>query len=258
VKIDFGKTADDYARHRAGFPPEFFARIEALGLARAGMAALDLGAGTGTIALGLAARGLAVTALDPAAPMLAQAKARAREAGLDIRAVEAKAETTGLPDAAFDLVIAGQCWHWFDRPRAAAEAWRLLKAGGTLMMAHFDWLSIPGNVVHETETLILSYSPDWRGARMSAPYNAWYFDLRKAGFAEIESFTFEQDVVYSHEAWRGRIRASAGVGASLTPEKVAEFDARHADLLARHFAADPLAVPHRCWAVWGRKPEARA
>ncbi len=251
MKIDFGKTADDYARHRAGFPPAFFARLERLGLLRRGMAALDLGSGTGTIALGLAARGAIVTALDPAAAMLAQAAARAQEAGLALRTIVAPAESTGEPDAAFDLVIAGQCWHWFDRPRAAAEARRLLKPGGALMMAHFDWLRVPGNVVEATETLILKHSPTWTGAGKSSPYSLWYLDLRLAGFAGLESFSFDIDVPYTHEAWRGRIRASAGIGALLAPEKVAAFDAKHAALLARDFPADPLAVPHRCWAVWG-------
>lgn len=253
MTIDFGRTADDYARHRAGFPPAFFARLERLGILRGGLSALDLGAGTGTLALGLAARGAAVTALDPAAPMLAQAAARANKEGLALRTVEARAESTGLPDGAFDLAIAGQCWHWFDRPRAALEARRVLAPGGVLMMAHFDWLRVPGNVVEATEVLILSHSPAWTGAGKSAPYGPWYLDLRAAGFGGIESFSFETDVAYTHEAWRGRIRASAGIGALLPPEKVAAFDAAHAALLARAFPADPLAVPHRCWAVWGTK-----
>ena len=253
MNVDFGKTADDYARHRAGFPPDLFARLERLGIVRAGLRALDLGTGTGTLALGLAARGASVTALDPAAPMLAQAAARAKEAGLVLRTIEAKAERTGLPDAAFDLAIAGQCWHWFDRPRAALEARRVLAPGGILMMAHFDWLRVPGNVVEATEALILKHSPSWTGAGKSAPYGAWYLDLGIAEFAGIESFSFDTDAPYTHEAWRGRIRASAGIGALLPPDKVAAFDAEHAALLARAFPADPLAVPHRCWAVWGAK-----
>jgi SAM-dependent methyltransferase len=254
VKIDFGKTADDYARFRAGFPDAFFDRLAALGFARAGMRVLDLGSGTGTIALGLAARGCRVTALDPAAPMLEQAKARAAAAGLALETRVAKAEETGFPDATLDLVIAGQCWHWFDRPRASAEAWRVLAPGGALMMAHFDWLAFPGNVVAATEALILAYSPTWTGAGKNAPYLPWYADLRRAGFAGIESFSFDVEVPYTREGWRGRIRASAGVGAVLSPERVAAFDAEHAALLARDFPNDPLSVPHRCWAVWGTKP----
>lgn len=253
MTIDFGKTADDYARHRAGFPAEFFARIERLGLLRRGIAALDLGTGTGTLALGLAARGASVTALDPARAMLAQLEMRAKEHGVAIRTIEGRAERTGLPDGAFDLAIAGQCWHWFERPRAAEEARRLLAPGGALMMAHFDWLRVPGNVVEATEALIVKHSPAWTGAGKSAPYAPWYLDLRQAGFGGIESFSFESDVPYTHEAWRGRIRASAGIGAVLAPERVAVFDAEHAALLARDFPANPLSVPHRCWAVWGTK-----
>ena len=49
-------------------------------------------------------------------------------------------------------------------------------------------------------------------------------DMAVAGFKNIETFSFDLDSIYTHEAWRGRIRASAGVGASLAPEAVAAFD----------------------------------
>ena len=55
---DFGKTADDYARHRAGYPDWLFERLMRRGLARPGMRALDLATGTGYLARGLAQRGL--------------------------------------------------------------------------------------------------------------------------------------------------------------------------------------------------------
>ena len=125
-QIDFGKTADDYGRHRAGFPPAFFERLAAMGLLRPGIRALDLGTGTGTIARGLAIRGCETTGLDRSEPLMTEAARLDREAGVTVRYVGASAEETGLPASSFDLVTAGQCWHWFDRSRAAVEARRIL------------------------------------------------------------------------------------------------------------------------------------
>lgn len=73
-----------------------------------------------------------------------------------------------------------------------------------------------------------------------------------AGFHDIETFSFGIQVPYSHEAWRGRIRASAGVAASLSPEQVLHFDAELQSLLQEHFPVDPLSVPHRVFAVISR------
>ena len=47
-----------------------------------------------------------------------------------VQARLAPAEDTGLPAHAWDVVSAGQCWHWFDQPRVTAEARRLLVDGG--------------------------------------------------------------------------------------------------------------------------------
>jgi hypothetical protein len=74
-----------------------------------------------------------------------------------------------------------------------------------------------------------------------------------AGFAEIETFSFDIDAPYSHEAWRGRVRASAGVGGSLPADAVARFDAELAELLAGEFPEEPLLTPHRAWALVGKK-----
>lgn len=72
---DFGKTADDYARHRAGYPDWLFERLMRRGLVRPGMRALDLATGTGSLARGLAQRGLTVTGIDVAPQMTEAAKA---------------------------------------------------------------------------------------------------------------------------------------------------------------------------------------
>jgi SAM-dependent methyltransferase len=253
---DFGRTASDYALHRAGFPGELLDRLLASGFVTPGARVVDLGTGTGSLARLFAGHGCAVTGVDVAAPLLEQARRLDREAGLEISYIEAPAEATGLPGGGFDVVSAGQCWHWFDRPAAAREVARLLAGDGRVVIAHFDWIPIPGNVVAATEQLILSYTPTWPFADRAGLYPQWLVDLQTAGFTGIETFSFDVAVSYSHEAWVGRVRASAPVSGTLDEDRVRAFSNELTAMLRERFADDPLAVPHRLWAVTATAPAA--
>lgn len=249
---DFARTAADYARHRAGFPPELLDRLAATGVVRPGARVVDLGTGTGSLARLFAQRRCEVTGVDIAAPLLEQARRLDREAGVQIAYVNGPAEATGLPDGGFDVVSAGQCWHWFDRPAAVREVARLLVSDGSVVIAHFDWLPIPGNVVAATEEIILHYTPSWPFANRAGLYPQWLVDLQTAGFTEIETFSFDMTVSYSHEAWVGRVRASAPIAGTLDAEGVRACSHELTATLHERFAEDPLAVPHRVWAVTAR------
>lgn len=251
---DFGPTAADYARYRAGYPDWFFERLMRRGVARAGMRALDLATGTGYLARGLAQRGLVVTGLDVSADMMAAAKALDAAQGLRIDYVPGKAEATGLPADSFDLITAAACWHWFDAATASAEAMRILRPGGWLVVCSQDWLPLADNVVARTEAIVLGYTPTWPSAGLDGMQPASVRDVRAGGFTSIETFSRDYDIPYSHEAWRGRMRASAPVGGTLDAAGVRAFDAELAAMLARDFPQDPIQVPHCLFAVMGRKP----
>ena len=109
-------------------------------------------------------------------------------------------------------------------------------------------------MVAASEELIRRHNPAWDLHGGTGLYPAWLADAALAGFGEIETFSFDVAVPYSHEAWRGRIRASAGVGGSLAAEAVARFDRELAALLARAFPEDPLSVPHRAFALIAHAP----
>ncbi len=46
MNVDFGATASDYSRHRAGFPDSFFERIADYRIGSKGQALLDVGTGS--------------------------------------------------------------------------------------------------------------------------------------------------------------------------------------------------------------------
>ena len=251
---DFGLTAGDYARHRAGFPASFFDGVAEFGVGRRGQSLVDLGTGTGTLARGFARRGCRVIGLDPSESMLEQARALDAAEGLKVDYRLGRAEDTGLSAASAEVVTAGQCWHWFDRPRAATEVARILRDDGTLVIAHFDWIPLAGNVVQATETLIEEHSPEWKLGGGSGLHPEWLRDLAEAGFRHLESLSHDVAVPYTPESWRGRVRASAGVGASLGDAQVAAFDGALAHLLSTRFPGEVLQVPHRVFAIVARAP----
>lgn len=250
--IDFGRTAIDYESHRPGFPPDFFDRLSAMGWIAAGQRVLDLGTGTGSLALGLAERGLVTTGLDIAAELLEVARGAAAERGLSARFVVGRAEGTLQDPEAFDVVTAGQCWWWFDATSVVHEVKRVLAPRGRLLICDFSYLPLPGTVAAATEDLILRHNPGWPKAGWSGVHPEQVQALDHGGFEQVESFSYVVDVPFTHLGWQGRIRTCNGVGAALAAAQVERFDAELGEMLASEFPSE-LSVPHRVFATSGVK-----
>ena len=121
----------------AGFERLYESIVRCAGL-RAGEQVLDIGCGTGRTAAALAGSyGARVVGVDPSPGMLAEARAKG------VEAYEGSAEALPFADACFDMVLMQLVVQHLDRGRAFAEAVRVLRAGGRLVIVTTDPAAFP-------------------------------------------------------------------------------------------------------------------
>ena len=101
---------------------------------------LDIGCGTGFLALLFAAARHRVTGVDLAPTMLSRARDKAAAQGLAINFIEADIETLDLPAASQDLIVERHVIWTLSHPELALDTWRrLLRPGGRLIIIEGHW-----------------------------------------------------------------------------------------------------------------------
>jgi SAM-dependent methyltransferase len=179
--MSFGSVVDAYERGRPGYPLEAVRWLTG----DQPLSVLELGAGTGKLTRALVELGHDVHATEPDPAMLDRL---ARTVDVS-RLSQTGAEEIPAADASFDIVIAGQSYHWFDKERALPEIARVLKRGGSLSLVwnvrdeRIPWVKRLGRLLGTQES---GSGPD--EALESSPY-----------FGPVEESLFKQWQVVDRE-----------------------------------------------------------
>ena len=242
--IDWGKTSEDYAKFRPGPPISLYKMLQAHNIGLPGQRILDQGTGTGVFGRQLAKQGARVVGTDISENQIKFAKELARKDGLaNIDFLVSPAEENPFGDGVFDVISASQCFVYFDKKKWVPEAKRLLVPNGKVVIAFFQWLPLEDPISGETERLVLKHNPDWSAHSLKGHVNQ-FEDWFTSDFYQTALIVYDEDIKFTREIWRGRIRALRGIGASLSPEQVQKFDEEHDKMLKDSFG-DEFVIPHR-------------
>ncbi|MCR5405320.1 MAG: methyltransferase domain-containing protein [Lachnospiraceae bacterium] len=228
--FDWGRTSEDYAKYRDVYPELFYKKIVDRGLCIEGQSILDIGTGTGVLPRNMYRFGARWTGTDISPEQIEQAKRLSKEAGMEIDFYAVPTEKLDFQKESFDVITACQCFWYFDHEHVMPKLAELLKPNGKLVILYMAWLPLEDEIAGESEKLVLKYSPNWTGAGETRRRN-WVPDIAYEYFGSEEHEEYDVMVPFTKASWHGRIKASRGVGASLSGEELARWDEEHRKLL---------------------------
>ena len=231
--FDWGRTSAEYAKYRDIYPEEFYRKIADRDLCIKGQDVLDLSTGTGVLPRNMYRYGANWTGTDISPEQIEQAKRLADESGMNIGFYAVSTEEIDLPAGSFDVITACQCFWYFDHERVMPKLAELLRHDGKLLILYMAWLPEEDRIAAASEKLILKYSPAWSGAgERRRPI--WIPDVAYEYFELEDHEEYDLMVPFTRESWHGRMKASRGVGASLSAEELAKWDEEHRRLLEKN------------------------
>jgi ubiquinone/menaquinone biosynthesis C-methylase UbiE len=207
------RQTEDLARTR-GFR-RLRDRIVALAEPQHDDVVVDVGAGTGLLALALAPRVRRVWAIDISSAMMEYLRIKAASAEFDnVQSTTASAVSLPLVDGSASVVVSNYCYHHLsdeDKQEALAEAFRVLRPGGRIVIADMMFrVQIadrrnrrvikakvkaiarrgPRGVLRLTKNAVRFVTRNWE---QPADAEWWREALERAGFEQIEVQLFDHE-----------------------------------------------------------------
>jgi SAM-dependent methyltransferase len=235
----FASTAAYYARFRPDYPPALLADLAAdCGLDGTGRL-LDLGCGTGHLAIGMRRWFAGVVGLDPSEEMLVEAQAQSVAAGVDgITWVAAPAEALTPALGRFRLVTIGRAFHWMRQDEVLRHCRAVLEPGGAVALLGDGGSVWNGTAPWQQATVAVVrrwLGPERRagGGVFAADETPWADVLARNGFAPRPEHICRVQHVWTVDSITGLLYSSSFCRRDYLGERVAAFeDDLRATLLA--------------------------
>ena len=210
----FGSVADQYDRFRPTYPDALIDDLAGLRPAKV----LDVGCGTGKVAVSLAERCLTVLGVEVDQRMAEVARAH----GIDVRV--AAFESWDAAGRTFGLVTCGDAWHWIDPARGVVKAADVLEAGGTI--ARFWTTAVLGEpAIAAFDPIYRKHAPEitqvWRPSECTPRFHASGADpfAQSEAFSPTEMRTYQWERSLSTDEWLG-LTATISDHQRLGPERL--------------------------------------
>lgn len=255
-----GDVADFYVTFRRGFPDHVVDHLMTDLQLTPDDKVLDLGCGTGQLAIPLAKRLRAVIGLDPEPDMLAHAMASAQNrevtnvAWMQGTDADLPALRAMLGEESLGAITVATAIHFMDQPQLFANAGSLLRSGGAITVIANGtplWL-------HDTDwsRAVKRSMEDWLGTSIDnhcgtdEEARSGYADLMRAAGLDVSESVVEYSEPLSLEFLIGNVFSAMGEGLPGTAERLVL-----AEKIRRQLGSELDVTEHlRVAALIGRKP----
>lgn len=230
----FKGTGEYYAKYRIGYTSEFFKHIVNYFNLDGKGRLLDLGCGTGQLAIPLAKYFEEVIGIDPEKEMVDEAEKQSSKAGIkNIHWVQGKAEEISSKLGVFRLITIGAAFHWMDQVDVLKKVYSLTENDGGLVIVYDSagsWATKDDRPL-EWQQKVRSILRKYLGEKRRAG-NSFYkkpegdFDdlVEESPFGKQETWTQEYTRSWDTESIIGFLYSTSFASKRLFGDKLSEFE----------------------------------